>query len=78
MLYSRLQHHVTMRTPPHPNPLPPRGEGNKRIVLSHGGARGEMISQQDAAPTKLKVNFPPLAKGVGGFDRKGKRFYLKA
>ena len=26
-----------------------------------------MISQQDAAPTKLKVNFPPLAKGVGGF-----------
>jgi len=27
--------------PPHPDPLPRRGEGRKRIVLSHGGARGE-------------------------------------
>jgi len=27
-----------------------------------------MISQQDAAPTKLKINFPPLAKGVGRFE----------
>ena len=26
----------------------------------------------------FSINFPPLAKGVGGFDRKGKRFYLKA
>ena len=27
------------KPPPHPDPLPPWGEGNKRIVLSHPGAR---------------------------------------
>jgi len=51
--------------PPHSDPLPQRGEGNKRIVLSHKGARGEKgLSSPTKGRGEQKDN-PLLRRGEG-------------